>query len=137
MICQIGIGPVYIRIVEACFGHRAFEAIGNGQTGHTAKIFKCAYMTHCPAFQPLAFLSFGIEIMACSPCHDKQFYRRVYARYAVANMRSFPGIINKQLLSANVALAHGNRQWFTPLFVHCTKTAVTIAVGLILFIFFP
>jgi hypothetical protein len=106
--------------------------------GHTIKEFQGADMGVDPTSQFLAAARFGEGVIAGAEDGDKQRCLEIdLACEPIINGNLVTGVVDEQPFSGPVFLPEDHIEVLLPLAIQLTKTAIAIAIGVLLAILFP
>ena len=108
---HLGVGPIYLRLVEAGFDDSDFGVVRHQQLGHAAECGKSAGMGADPVGQRLGPARLGIGEIGGAHDGDENLRRTDLTGEPVNDHRHrVAGVIDKQLVAADVGLPHRDRQ---------------------------
>ena len=135
---HLAIGAVDLGVVEAGLDHRDLGVVWNQQPGRPTEEGEGPHMGVDPVGQGLGPAGVG-EAEARSAHHRHEHMRRPrLAGAAVDDHRhGVAGVVDEQLVAAQVGLAHGFTAAFFQLPVELAEAAVAVALGVGLDVFVP
>ncbi len=138
MLGQFAIGLVQFGLVATGMFDTGLGVVRDRDLGHTTKEFQGADMGVDPASQLLAAARFGEGVIAGAEDGDKQRGFEVgLACEPIINGNLVAGVVDEQSFSGPVFLPEDHIQALLPLAIELTKTAIAIAIGVLLAILFP
>ncbi len=135
---QLRVGAVHLRIVEAGLDHRDLGVVRHDQLRRAAEVVEGLHVALGPVDQLLAPAGVG-ERQAGSAHHRHEDVGRAgaSARLVHDHRHGVAGVVHKELLAAQVGLAHGHRQPGFPAAVELAEAAVAVALGVGLDVLVP
>ena len=134
---QIVVGGVDVRLVATGLADTTFQVVGDNGLGDTAVKGKRADMGADPVLKALAGGGLDIGITACTQYGDKDLSVADCAGCRIDDINGLAGIVNEQLFSCPMFMAHGNIQAGGSVTVTVAEPAVLIAVRVLLLVLLP
>jgi hypothetical protein len=131
------VGGIKIGLVEAGLCHAALQIVGDYELGYSTKEGKGPHVGADPVGKRLAPGGLGVGIAAGAKDSDEDLGVADLPGDGINHRGGLPGIVNEELLSGPVLLAHDEIEFLTPPPVLLTEPAVLIALGVGLLVFLP
>src|SRR6266851_919253 len=138
MRCQLGVGAVDLRLVEAGLDHGDFGVVRHQQVRHPADRLESPGVCADPISERLGPARLGIGEVGGAQYRDKDLRRPGLAGQPVDDHRHrVAGVIDKQLVAAGMGLPHRNRDPGGPAPVQLAEPRIAIPVGMPLDVLVP
>jgi hypothetical protein len=126
---HLAVGPVHLRVIEAGLDHRDLGVVGNQEPGRAAEVGEGLDVGVDPVGELLCPAGVGeAEAGAAHHRHEDMRAPRRAGPCINDHRHSVAGVVDEQLVAAQVGLAHGDRQPRLPAAVEVAEPAVAIAV---------
>ena len=127
---HLGIGSIDLRLVKTGFDDSDFGVVRHQQFGHAAERCKGSGMGADPVGQRLGPARLGIGEVGGAHDGDKNLRRTDLAGEPINDHRHrVAGVIDKQLVAADVSLPHRDRQPRRPTAVQLAEARIAITFG--------
>jgi len=126
MGCHLGIGGVDLGLVPAGPGHPALQVVGDNGPGDSTQKGKCPHMGPDPVGKRLAAGGLGIGEVAGTEHRYENRSLVDLSRGGIDDGKGLAAVVDKELLSRPVFLAHGEIEPLVPLAVEVAEVAVLV-----------
>ena len=135
---HLGVGPIYLRLVEAGFDDSDFGVVRHQQFGHAAERCEGSGMGADPVGQRLGPARLSVGEVGGAQDRDENLCRTDLAGEPINDHRHrVAGVIDKQLVAADVSLPHRHRQSRRPTAVQLAEARIAIPLGAALDVLVP
>lgn len=137
MVGQLHIGAIDLGLIAVRAMHRRFEIVRDQDLGRPAERGKGPHMRRNPVGQALAPGHFCIGVVRSAEHGEKELCLVHLTGLRVDNGQGLPCIVDKELLTGSVALAHDHVEFGGPGAIGLTKPAILEAIGGLRLVFLP
>jgi hypothetical protein len=138
VVGQLLIGGVEIRLIAAGLGDTALEVVGDDQLRHSAEVLEATGVTHHPLLQALAPGRLGVGVVGSAEYGHEDLGLAQFTGVGVDHRQGRPTVVDKQLLTGLVVLAHRGFLPLQPLLVEAAVMVVAVvAFGMALGVLLP
>src|SRR5579864_1675321 len=135
---HVGICSVYLRIIQTRLDDRDLGVVWNEKTRNSVDGCKRSGVRCNPVGKALGPRGLCVGKVLCSHHSNKYLSISYFTGQPVDDHRhAIAGVVDEQLVAADVALAHRHRQPAFEIAVELTEAAVAITVRMLLDVLFP